>query len=74
MMNQPLLIFGSKQGMNTQPQGPEYEGCAEGNIPNAFCRTTRDLRAWGLSFINLGCLCALAMGFLWRCAAPIRQA
>jgi flagellar L-ring protein FlgH len=74
MMNQLLEVFGPKQGMKTQPRCPECVGQADGNIPNNFCRTTSDPRPWSLSVIKLGCLCFLAMGFLWGCAAPIRQA
>ncbi|MFH0995943.1 MAG: flagellar basal body L-ring protein FlgH [Pseudomonadota bacterium] len=74
MMNQLLLVFGSKQGMKTQLRGPECMEGADGIIPDDVCRTTCDPRPWGLSVIKLGCLCSLAMGFLWGCAAPIRQA
>lgn len=60
--------------MKTQPRSPEYAGRKDGNIPDIFFRTTRDLRSWGFSVIKMGCLCSLMMGFLWGCAAPIRQA
>lgn len=72
-MNQLLLVFKSKQCMKTQQRGTECEGRKEGNIPNDFRRSTCNLRSWGLSVIKLGCLCSLAMGFLWGCAAPVRQ-
>ena len=74
MMNEQLLAFGSKQGMKTQIRDPEYVGRADGNSPNIFCQTNCNPRPWGLSVIRLGCLCSLLMGFLWGCAAPIRQA
>jgi len=73
MMNLLLLVFGPKQGMKTQPRGPG-KGRKDGNNTNGFCQTICDLRPWGLSVIKLGCLCSLMMGFLWGCAAPIRQA
>jgi len=74
MMNEQLLAFGSKQGMKTQIRDPEYVGRADGNSPNIFCQKNCNPRPWGLSVIRLGCLCSLLMGFLWGCAAPIRQA
>jgi len=69
-MNQLLLVFKSKQSIKTQPIGIECEGRTDGNISNDFCRSTCDPRTWGLSVTKLGCLCFLAMGFLWGCAAP----
>jgi flagellar L-ring protein FlgH len=70
MMILPLLVFGVK---NTCPRDPECEGRADGNFPDVFSRATRDLRPLCFSVVKIGCLFSLMMGFLWGCAAPIKQ-
>jgi flagellar L-ring protein FlgH len=70
MMMQPLLAFGTKKS------GPPYAECvgsADGNISSRFSRTTLGLRPSGFSAIKRGCLLLLMTGFLWGCAAPIKQ-
>jgi flagellar L-ring protein FlgH len=74
MMNQLLRVLGLKKSMETHPRGSESVERVGEIISHGVFRTARDRRSWSVSVINLGCLCSLLMGFLWGCAAPIRQA
>lgn len=70
MTTQPLWVFGLNK---TYPPDSGCVGCADRNIPIVFSRTTCDLRLLSFSVIKLGCLFSLMVGFLWGCAAPIKQ-
>ncbi len=69
-MIQPLLVCGLK---NTYPRDEDCAGRADGNTVDVIFRTACNPRPLRFSAIKVGCLFTLMMGFLWGCAAPIKQ-